>query len=83
MHADLVRIGLLRADDAVVESVVHKERFAYVVYDLGYAQRVKIISDYLSSLGIYAAGRFAEYKYVNMDACIRRTLDLAGELDHA
>src|SRR5262245_31331341 len=83
VHADLVRIGLLRADDAVVESVVHKERFAYVVYDLGYAQRVKIISDYLSSLGIYAAGRFAEYKYVNMDACIRRTLDLAGELDHA
>lgn len=81
-HADLVRIGVLRADDRVVERMVHEERFAYVVYDLGYAQRVKIIGDYLMSLGIYAAGRFAEYKYVNMDACVRRAMDLARQLDH-
>jgi protoporphyrinogen oxidase len=83
VQADLLRIGVLRPGDAVVERMVHRERFAYVVYDLGYARRVKIIGDYLSTVGIHAAGRFAEYKYVNMDACIRRTLDLSRQLDGA
>jgi protoporphyrinogen oxidase len=81
VHAELVSIGVLRPDDRVVERMVHKERFAYVVYDQGYAARVRTIGEYLAGLGIHAAGRFAEYKYVNMDACIRRTLDLARALD--
>jgi protoporphyrinogen oxidase len=83
VHADLVRVGVLRPGDHVVERVVHRERFAYVVYDLGYAARVARIGAWLASIGVHAAGRFAEYKYVNMDACIRRTLDLARELDGA
>ncbi len=81
VHAELVSVGILRATDRVVEQMVQRERFAYVVYDLGYAARVKLIADYLASLGIHAAGRFAEYRYINMDACIRRTLDLSRELD--
>lgn len=59
---------------------VHREKHAYVVYDLGYSQRVTLVRDYVESRGIHLAGRFAEYRYVNTDACVRRALDLARQL---
>jgi protoporphyrinogen oxidase len=60
--------------------IVHREKYAYVVYDLGYSQRVTTVRDYVESRGIHLAGRFAEYRYVNTDACVRRALDLARHL---
>jgi protoporphyrinogen oxidase len=76
---DLARDGIL--DPArVVHRSVHREKFAYVVYDLGYSARVTTIRDYTQARGIHLAGRFAEYRYVNTDACVRRALDLAREL---
>ena len=32
--------------------MVHREKFAYVVYDLGYADRVKLVRDYAEARGI-------------------------------
>ena len=76
---DLVRDGIIRREDVCFRAV-HRERFAYVVYTLGYAQRVQKVRDYVEARGIHLAGRFAEYKYVNTDACVRRALDLARRL---
>jgi protoporphyrinogen oxidase len=59
---------------------MHREKYAYVVYDLGYSQRVSTVRDYVESRGIHLAGRFAEYRYVNTDACVRRALDLSRQL---
>jgi len=78
---DIVSLGILRADDTIVERVVWREPMAYVVYDGPYAKNQTIILDFLESVGIHAAGRFGEHKYVNMDACIRRSLDLAAQLE--
>jgi protoporphyrinogen oxidase len=78
-EADLARDGLLDRR-AVVHRQVHRERFAYVVYDTGYADRVRVVREYAQARGIHLAGRFAEYQYVNTDACVRRALDLAREL---
>jgi protoporphyrinogen oxidase len=77
--ADLERDGIVKTK-FVVHTEVHRERFAYVVYDLGYSDRVGVIRDYTRARGIHLAGRFAEYRYVNTDACVRRALDLAREL---
>ena len=77
---DLERDGLLKRAD-IVESVVHRERYAYVVYDHGYAQRMKLVADYARTIGIHLAGRFAEYKYINMDACVRRAMEVKEELE--
>ena len=66
-----------RPDD-VVYRAVHREKYAYVIYDLGYSQRVSIVRDYTERRGIHLAGRFAEYRYVNTDACVRRALDSRG-----
>lgn len=81
VHRELVRVGVLRPDDQVVERVCQREFYAYVVYDLGYAERTRTVVDWLRERGIHAAGRFAEHVYVNMDACVRRALDLAKQLD--
>jgi len=64
----------------IVHTQVHREKYAYVVYDLGYASRVRTIREYVESRGIHLAGRFAEYQYINTDACVRRALDLAAQL---
>ena len=76
---DLTRDGVIDPK-TVCYSKVHRERFAYVVYDLGYSDRVKVIKDFTVARGIHLAGRFAEYQYVNTDACVRRALNLSREL---
>lgn len=81
VHRELCAIGVLRPDDRVVERVVQREKYAYVVYDLHYARNVRTVLEYLRSRGIHAAGRFAEHTYINMDACVRRAMNLARELD--
>jgi protoporphyrinogen oxidase len=76
---DLVRDGLVRRE-AICYRQVHRERYAYVVYTTGYSERVRAIRKFTDERGIHLAGRFAEYQYVNTDACVRRALDLAREL---
>jgi protoporphyrinogen oxidase len=76
---DLARDGVLDRN-TVCYRKVHREKFAYVVYDLGYADRVRTIREYTETRGIHLAGRFAEYQYVNTDACVRRALDLSRQL---
>jgi protoporphyrinogen oxidase len=77
--ADLVEDGIIQRE-RIVHRSVHRERYAYVVYDLGYAQRVKTVREFCDRQQIHLAGRFAEYRYVNTDACVRRALDLSREL---
>lgn len=76
---DLIRDGIVTLD-SVCYAHVHRERLAYVVYTTGYAGRVKAIRDFAAARGIHLAGRFAEYQYVNTDACVRRALDLARQI---
>jgi protoporphyrinogen oxidase len=76
---DLVRDGVIQREH-VVHRQVHRERYAYVVYTTGYSGRVRTIRDFTDSRGIHLAGRFAEYQYVNTDACVRRALDLSRQL---
>ena len=76
---DLGRDGIV--DPATVcYRAVHREKYAYVIYDLGYSDRVRVVREFVESRGIHLAGRFAEYRYVNTDACVRRALDLSREL---
>lgn len=77
---DLERDGLVRKAD-VCERLVQRERYAYVVYDLGYAGRLSIVRRYLEELGVHAVGRFAEFDYMNMDGCVRHAMALARRLD--
>ncbi|MEM3551163.1 MAG: FAD-dependent oxidoreductase [Candidatus Bathyarchaeia archaeon] len=51
---------------------MRKTEYAYVISDLDYSKNVKILEGYFAKTGIDLVGRFAEFKYLNMDACIER-----------
>jgi len=76
----LEQMGLISEDDVSVTDVKRIE-YAYVVYDKEYEKNIKLVRDYFSSQGIYLCGRFSEFEYLNMDACIRHAMDLASKLN--
>ena len=51
--------------------------YAYVVFDKNYSKNVGIVYDWLKRKKIATVGRFAEFQYLNMDACIRHSIDFA------
>jgi len=68
------------SEDDIIASDVKRMEYAYVVYDLDYEKNTGIIYDYLDNLGIHYAGRFGSFKYINMDACVDMSRQLANSL---
>jgi protoporphyrinogen oxidase len=62
----------------VIVSSVERQPFAYVVYDLDYQNTIRIVQDYCRSQEIPLIGRFAQFEYMNMDACIRSVMDFVA-----
>ncbi len=63
---------------------IKRIKYAYVINDLNYQRNIKIIKDYVDRIGISLVGRFSEWEYYNMDACIRRAMDfVSGSNDDA
>lgn len=77
---DLVRLGLIPSADQVQFTDCHREKFAYVIYDLNHRKNVDRILTYLKDQGIYCNGRFAEFEYMNMDKVMEHSLALADKL---
>ena len=73
--AGLVEMNILESPKDVVNAVVRRQDYAYVVYDLDYQKNIGIVLSYLRDQGIEPIGRFGEFEYLNMDGCIRRVLD--------
>ncbi|QXO93533.1 FAD-dependent oxidoreductase [Methanospirillum purgamenti] len=76
----LVEEDFFKKED-VCETDINRTQYAYVIPDLEYSQNLAIIQSYLKDQGIELCGRFAEYKYLNMDACIRSAMDLANTVN--
>jgi protoporphyrinogen oxidase len=68
--------------EQVVFSSVERQPFAYVVYDLAYQKNIAIVKDYCQSQDIPLVGRFAQFEYLNMDACIRSVMDFVKTYPH-
>ncbi|MBA2474567.1 MAG: FAD-dependent oxidoreductase [Actinobacteria bacterium] len=78
--ADAERIGILKADDVIVTDV-HRVPYAYPVYTLSYRRNIAIVRRYFEELGVDLCGRFAEFEYINSDACLNRAMKLADRLN--
>lgn len=76
----LHRLGIINKEE-VIYTKVFREKYAYVVYDLDYQKNIKTLRDYLEQRGILLCGRFGEFEYLNMDACVKRALELAKRLN--
>lgn len=78
--SDLDRLDIIDKKK-VCFSKVKRTKFAYVVYDKDYYKNIKIVKDFVKKQGIILCGRFAEFEYLNMDACVVRGMDLAERLN--
>ena len=61
-------------------SRVSRSRYAYIIHDLDYTDNMSVIYDYFSEIGIELCGRFAEFRYLNMDATIESAIQTANRL---
>ncbi|WP_048148988.1 protoporphyrinogen/coproporphyrinogen oxidase [Methanolacinia paynteri] len=73
--------GFLKKED-VCETDLRRTKYAYVIPDLEYSKNIDFIKSYLKTQEIELCGRFSEYKYLNMDACIRSAMDLAKKINN-
>ena len=78
--AGLQERGIINREQIGYESV-RRSKYAYVVYDLNYQQNIGIIQEYVDGTGIKLCGRFAEFEYLNMDACVERAMAMAVRLN--
>ena len=56
---------------------VKRMKYAYVLYDMQYRKNMKAVNKYFSSIDLRLNGRFAQFEYLNMDAVIRNSFELA------
>ncbi len=70
IEADLIKAGILKADDDILTRHINDIKYGYVIYDKSYRDNIKIINDYLRKFNIYTAGRFGRWKYMSMEDVI-------------
>ena len=65
---ELLQIGLTAAED-VIDGFVIRQKKAYPVYDEGYAERVKLIREFVEAEcpGLHLTGRNGMHRYNNQD----------------
>lgn len=76
----LEKKGIVKASEVCYSKIV-RSKYAYVIYDLDYNRNIRKVTEFLASQGIEICGRFSEFKYLNMDACISSALRMAEKLN--
>ena len=71
--------GFINPKDVYITDVA-RSLYGYVINHLSYRKNLKIIYDFTQQTGIMLCGRFAEWQYLNMDACIKHGMDCAARL---
>ena len=73
----LKTIGFIDSTEDVNFTDIKRFEYAYVIYDLNHRQNVDILKKYFKNKGILLNGRFGSFEYLNMDAIIQQSKDLA------
>ncbi|MEM3647367.1 MAG: FAD-dependent oxidoreductase, partial [Thermofilum sp.] len=74
---ELDRLKIL-SENKVVYRNVFKNRFAYPILDAYCLESMRRIGVFFSEIGVETVGRFAEFKYINMDEAIRNAASHLG-----
>ena len=64
---DCHRVGFFKPDDPIWAANQVDLPYAYVVYDHGRAENVRLIREWLDGFSIVLAGRYSEWEYYNSD----------------
>ena len=73
----LQTIGFIDSEADVNFTELQRFDYAYVIYDLKHRTNTDILKDWFKSEGIELNGRFGSFEYLNMDAIIRQSMELA------
>lgn len=76
---DLERLGLVERKE-IAHIMVTRQKYGYVLNDLDYEARLQEIHAWLQKKDLPVCGRFAEFRYYNMDACVRSAFRIAEEV---
>lgn len=76
----LEKIGFINSKEDVNFTDLKRFEYAYVIYDLKHRQNMDAIKEYFASQGIYLNGRFGSFEYLNMDAIIKQSKNLAENI---
>ncbi len=76
--ADLHNLNLIDKKD-VSFALTRRAEYAYVINDHNYNVNMKIIRNYFTQKKIDLVGRFSEFRYLNMDACIKSAMNYAEQ----
>lgn len=77
---DLTGIGFM-PPDTLIDSWVHRVKYAYPVYDIGYAERLAEVRTFLARWPtLHLVGRTGSFRYMNSDGVIEDALRLADYL---
>ncbi|MFH0977835.1 MAG: FAD-dependent oxidoreductase [Candidatus Woesearchaeota archaeon] len=71
---------LISKDSKVNFTDLHREKYAYVIYDLDHAKNICLAKEHLNSLGMFLLGRFSEFEYLNMDQVVSRAKSMAQRI---
>ena len=55
-------------------------KYAYPVYHHGFQKDMAVVEAWLRSQSVISCGRFAEWKYFNMDHCIERAFEVSDSI---
>jgi protoporphyrinogen oxidase len=61
--------------DTVSFTKLIRSKYAYVISDLNFERNIGVVEKFIHKVGIDLVGRFSEFRYYNMDACVRRAMD--------
>jgi protoporphyrinogen oxidase len=71
---EMHQLGIIKESD-VSFLRVKRAKYAYVISDLDCRENLQKVKDYLDQIDVGFVGRFAEFKYYNMDDCIKSARD--------
>ena len=77
---DLAKMRIIDKKDIIFKKAM-RSKYAYVVYDKDYQKNVDKVRYFAKKVGIELCGRFGQFEYLNMDACIERGFDLARKIN--
>lgn len=74
---------MIKGFDLSEKDCVHQSwtKYAYPVFDVKYDKNIEKIKKYFELIDVSLVGRFAEWKYYNMDTCIKRAFDCVESLN--
>jgi protoporphyrinogen oxidase len=75
---DLHHLKIIDKQD-VCFALVRRAKYAYVISDLNYNKNIRKVRNYFAKMGIGLVGRFSEFKYLNMDDCVKSAMDYSKQ----